>query len=173
MQPMRERARLTDASELNFTRRSNSTHPYPTDNLYLALLNAALYKGSRWSEERGWRLVTLACRHAADTTMYAKMSPTALYLGSKTPGECKARLTEVARDLRIPVYKEVVTYDLASTAMRLVEVFQSPSTVNRQRSAAAARLNEPHGLASYVVDASVGFTSHMQNQRIAPPRGHA
>jgi hypothetical protein len=63
--------------------------------------------------------------------MSAKMSPTAIYLGSKTPGECKAKLMGIARDLRIPAYKEVVAYDLAGAAMRFVEAFQSPSTVDR------------------------------------------
>ena len=96
--------------------------PYPTDHLYLALLNATLYKGKNWASQKEWRLVTLVCQHAKKETMYARMSPTALYIGSETSNEVSEKLLALAHGLHIPAYKEVITYDVSKKSMQFEKV---------------------------------------------------
>ncbi|MBR3318561.1 MAG: DUF2971 domain-containing protein [Atopobiaceae bacterium] len=107
---------------------STSLIPYLTEHLYLAVVMSTAYKGARWEMEREWRLVTLTCNRADGSTMYARMTPTALYLGSKISVGHEAKLIEVAQELRIPVYKEVVTYEASSDAMVFEQVPPRRST---------------------------------------------
>lgn len=101
---------------------STSLITYVTEHLFLAVFNATLYKDNKWSEEKEWRFVTLACRRAYDSTMYACISPFALYLGAKVSEHNYQNLRNVARELRIPILRETMTYDTSTPGMQFTEV---------------------------------------------------